>query len=293
MCDMKHIVTVVLLLVPLFLQAQDLRVRQGSVTSYVSREDSLLVENKVAMLKRAGGTVPDLMVVAAKSMYGTPYVGFQLGMGDTPERFRVVVGSTDCILFVEAMLCLARTAVSAPETGPWYNYFASEVVRCRYRNPREISRFSDRIHYTTEWIRNLEGKGVVKDMTIALGGEYYENHPINYMSTHPSAYRMGQADAGRIAEIERGLNEEPITFIPPDVIPSIASRVKSGDIICYVTSVGGLDIAHVAVATRENGVLKFIHASSTAKKVVLDSQSVADYAAGRRDCVGIKVVRPL
>ena len=289
---MKHIVTPLLLFFALAVQAQELRVNQCNITSYVSREDSVLVERKIAMLKQAGGTVPELMLTAAKSMYGTPYVGGQLGLGDTQEKFRVVVGHTDCILFVEAMLCLSRTAASAPAEGPWYGWFAAEVAQCRYRNPRDIRHFSDRIHYTTEWIRNLESKGVVKDITLELGGEYYD-HPIYYMSTHPSAYKMGNADIDRIAAVEKGLNEEPMTVIPPDVIPRIASKVRNGDIICYVTTIGGLDIAHVAIACIDNGVLKFIHASSAEMKVVLDAKSVASYAAGRRNCAGIKVVRPL
>ncbi len=290
---MKKILTFILLLfTALGASAQEIRVDQCRVTSYVSREDSVLVERKIAMLKQTGGTVPDLMVTAAKSMYGTPYVGGQLGLGDTQEKFRVVIGHTDCILFVEAMLCLCRTAVSAPDKGPWYGWFASELASCRYRNPFNIRYFSDRIHYTTEWIRNLENQGVVMDITLNLGGEEYD-HPINYMSTHPSAYKMGKADVDRIAAVEKTLNEEPLTVIPPERIPSIASKVRSGDIICYVTSVEGLDIAHVAIAYVDNGVLKFIHASSVEKKVVLDAKSVASYAAGRRGCVGIKVVRPL
>lgn len=290
---MKKILTSVLLFVALGgAWAQEICVGRCGVTSYVSREDSILVEKKVAMLKGAGGTLPELMVAAAKSMYGTPYVGGQLGLADIQEKFRVVIGHTDCILFVEAMLCLGRTALSAPDKGPWYGWFASEVARCRYRNPQEIRYFSDRIHYTTEWIRNLESKGVVKDMTLALGGEYFD-HPINYMSTHPSAYKMGKADVDRIAAIEKTLNEESLTVIPPDVIPRIASKVRSGDIICYVTTVGGLDISHVAIAYVDKGVLRFIHASSAEKKVVLDAKSVADYAANRRNCAGIKVVRPL
>lgn len=289
---MKHLVTPLLLFFALALQAQELCVNQCNITSYVSREDSVLVEKKVAMLKGAGSTVAELMVAAAKSMYGTPYVGGQLGLGDTQEKFRVVIGHTDCILFVEAMLCLSRTALSAPNGGPWYGWFASELAHCRYRNPFYIRHFSDRIHYTTEWIRNLENQGVVMDITLNLGGEEYD-HPINYMSTHPSAYKMGKADVDRIAAVEKTLNEEPMTVIPPERIPSIASKVRSGDIICYVTSVEGLDISHVAIAYVDNGVLKFIHASSVEKKVVLDAKSVASYAAGRRGCVGIKVVRPL
>ena len=287
---MKHIVTsVALLFAVLAAGAQN---NHCCFTNHVSREDSLLVEQKVAMLKGSGATTTaELMLVAAKSMYGTPYVGGQLNLGDTPEEFRVVIGKTDCILFVEAMFCLARTAKLATE-APYYNFFVKQLAHCRYRKPHNMRYFSDRIHYTTEWIRNLEKRGLVKDITLDLGGEVY-NHPINYMSTHASAYKMGADDVERIRAIEAELNEVPMTVISPAVIPRIASKVQSGDIICYVTTVEGLDIAHVAIACQMGGKLRFIHASSVEKKVVLDAKDVASYAAGRRNCAGIKVVRPL
>lgn len=287
---MKHIVTSVLLLFAVFAA----HAQQGHCcfTNYVSKADSLLVEKKVAMLKESGATTTsELMLIAAKSMYGTPYVGGQLGLGDTPEQFKVVIGKTDCILFVEAMLCLARTAKLAPE-APYYQFFVKQLAHCRYRNPKQIRYFSDRIHYTTEWIRNLEKRGVLKDITLNLGGEDYD-HPINYMSKHPSAYKMGADDVARIKAIEDELNLVTMTVIKPEYIPGIESRVQDGDIICYVTTISGLDISHVAIACKVNGKLRFIHASSAEMKVVMDAKEVAAYAAGRRNCAGIKVVRPL
>lgn len=288
---MRRILFIFLLLVAFQAGAQEISVRHCCFTSYTTREDSLLIENRVAMLREQGGTTQDLVFKAAKSMYGTPYVANLLGLADQPERFRITLAKTDCILFVEAMLCLARTAQSTKE-GPAYDAFAKEMAHCRYRRPHRIEHFSDRIHYTTEWIRNLEKRGVVKDITLELGGEVY-NHPIGYMSAHPSAYKMGVDDIDRIKAVEAGLNREPMTLIPPEKIPGLEKKVRSGDIICYVTGIEGLDISHVVIACVQSGELRFIHASSADLKVELDKKTVAQFVAGRRNCVGIKVVRPL
>ena len=288
---MRRFLSTILLFVTLCAGAQEISVRHCCFTSYTTREDSLLIENRVAMLRKQGGTTQELVFKAAMSMYGTPYVANLLGLADQPERFRITVAKTDCILFVEAMLCLARTASSTQE-GPAYDAFAKEMAHCRYRRPHRIEHFSDRIHYTTEWIRNLEARGIVKDITLELGGEVYD-HPISYMSAHPSAYKMGVDDVARIKAVEANLNKEPMTLIPQEKIAGLAGKVQSGDIICYVTGIEGLDISHVVIACVQGGELRFIHASSTDKKVELDARTVAQFVAGRRNCVGIKVVRPL
>ena len=288
---MRRFLSTILLFVTLCAGAQEISVRHCCFTSYTTREDSLLIENRVAMLRKQGGTTQELVFKAAKSMYGTPYVANLLGLADQPERFRITVAKTDCILFVEAMLCLARTAASTQE-GPAYDAFAKEMAHCRYRRPHKIEHFSDRIHYTTEWIRNLEARGIVKDITLELGGEVYD-HPISYMSAHPSSYKMGVDDVARIKAVEANLNKEPMTLIPPERIAGLAGKVQSGDIICYVTGIDGLDISHVVIACVQSGELRFIHASSADLKVELDKKTVAQFVAGRRNCVGIKVVRPL
>ena len=62
--------------------------------------------------------------------------------------------------------------------------------------------------------------------------------------------------------------------------------IRNGDIICFRSNVEGLDISHVALAYWDKGELKFIHASFKEKKVVIDRQTIADYAKN-----GIRVVR--
>ena len=97
----------------------------------------------------------------------------------------------------------------------------------------------------------------------------------------------------KIEEVETALNKEPMTFIPKTRVAAAASGIKSGDIICYVSNVKGLDIAHVAIAFVEGERVGFIHASQTDGKVEIDKQTIAEYVGSRSHLSGIKVVRPL
>ena len=135
----------------------------------------------------------DLMVIAAKELIGVPYVAGTLDEDPLTEKMRVYLTKTDCILFVETCLNLARTVIQAGESSPSFNDFVSNIARTRYRKDPPYS-YSDRIHYTTEWIRRQEG--TLKDMTMELSGEI-NDHPISFMSEHPKSYKQ-LADADNI-----------------------------------------------------------------------------------------------
>lgn len=240
----------------------------------------------------------DLMVIAAKELIGVPYVAGTLDEDPVTEKMRVYLTKTDCILFVETCLNLARTVIQAGESSPSFNDFVSNIARTRYRKDPPYS-YSDRIHYTTEWIRRQEG--TLKDMTIELGGEI-NDHPISFMSEHPKSYKQladayniprAALDLKAIEDVEKELNKVPMTQIPKARISSAAGGIRSGDIICFVTTVAGLDISHVALAYVENGRVGFIHASQNDGKVEIDARTIEEYVSRRSNLSGIKVVRPL
>lgn len=238
------------------------------------------------------------MVKAATLLLDTPYVASTLERGDK-EELRVSLTETDCILFVETCFNLVE-AVNLYGEEADFDKFADLVRQSRYRGGR-VERYSDRVHYTTEWIRQGEARGLLKDMTLELDG-ISEDRPIKYMSTHKSSYRqlagaprdtVAAHDLAVIAEVEKELSEKPQTWIPMETIPLVEDKILSGDIICYMSDIPGLDIAHVAIAYVHDGKVGFIHASSTGKKVMVDPRTIAEYVAGRKRCSGIKVVRVL
>ena len=255
--------------------------------------DSLLAENVLADLKeylagtktaREQATVAELMVRAGKAMEGQPYVAGTLD--ESPEQLRIYLTRTDCIIFVETCLALARTA---KEDGD-FQAFANEIRQSRYREGR-IEAYADRLHYTTEWARQGEARGVLQDVTRALGGEPLAS-PIKYMSSHPESYPL-MDDPAAIRAVEDRINLETRYYIPKSKIAGALSDIRSGDIICLVSSVEGLDISHVGLALVENGKVKLFHASTGTMKVTEDSRTLQEYLSGRSSIIGIQVLRPL
>jgi hypothetical protein len=61
--------------------------------------------------------------------------------------------------------------------------------------------------------------------------------------------------------------------------------------IAFVTSIDGLDVSHVAFAYRQNGKLTFIHASSVAKKVIIQPATLSEYCASQKLCKGVMVMK--
>ena len=250
-----------------------------------SPEDSLLAVRLLSDLSsHSADPVPALMIRAGKAMEGTPYVA---GTLDEPgEELRIYLTRTDCIIFVETCLALARTA----SQGGDFQAFAKEIQQSRYRGGH-VEAYADRLHYTTEWARQGERRGTLKDITLDLGGEVLDRK-ISYMSSHPDSYPL-MDDVGAIREAEARLNAEPRHYIPKARVAQVLEDLRPGDIICMVTNVEGLDISHVGMALVENGTVHLLHVSTGPMKVVTDSRTLSQYLAARSSVIGIQVLRPL
>ena len=286
---MKRLALILSFLLPLLAYGQD----------YVTTPaDSLLAEEILASLKaqrqaapaqllqRGDGVVAGLMVSAGKALEGREYVA---GTLDVPggERLRIHLTQTDCILFVETCLALARTA--AQDGG--FDMFVEELRQSRYRDG-QVTAYADRLHYTTEWgLQGIE-RGVLQDVTPSLGG-VVRNHPVSYMSTHPDLYPL-MDDVEAIRSAEKRINSVPSYYIPSKQISQALGGIRSGDIICFVTTVAGLDVSHVAMAVSDgSGPVRLLHASTGAMKVLTEPRTLPEYLAARPSVAGIRILRPL
>ena len=258
-------------------------------------------------------TTGELMIMAAKKLLGTPYVAGTLEEGEQ-EDVRVYLSKTDCIIFVETCMNMALTVKQYGKDAD-FEKLCQMVRQSRYRGGL-VRCYSDRIHYTTEWIRQGEARGILDDITIAAGGQEYD-HPIFFMTKNYKKYKhlkdaeveakdccsepgstetctMNQAtkDYYAIAKAEKELNSKPYTYIPQEKIKACEKNIRSGDIIGYMSTTNGLDIAHVVMAYwRKDGKLGFIHASMGKMKVVVDEKTIDEYANSSKGINGIKVIR--
>ena len=259
----------------------------GHSGTYVTTDqDRTLAENVLKKLEAHQDEEPgNLIVRAANALLGQPYVAGTLE--ELPnEKLCVYLTRTDCILFVETCLGLVRTAQRNTVS---FDSFVSELQQSRYRDG-ECSRYEDRLHYTTEWARQGVARGVLEDMTEALGGVPYD-HPVHYMSMHPDAYpRMTDVDA--IKAVEDSINAVPSTYIPKSALKVALGGIRNGDIILFTTAVDGLDVSHCAIAKVDAGKpVRFIHASTGAMKVILEPRTLEEYVTGRKAVTGIQVYR--
>jgi hypothetical protein len=249
-------------------------------------------------------SVPVLIMKAAEVMLETPYVGGTIEQ--VPEMLTVSLARTDCILLVEACVCMALTA---KQDNNSFEDFCKNLRKFRYRDGI-TSGYESRIHYTSEWIRQAEERDLALEISRKISGKRLEQ-TFSYMSAHAEKY---PALAGnpqlteRIATVEKELNGAKYYYIPKTQLEDVQDQIQHGDMICFVSNAEGLDITHVAFAHESyicehdccpdgrgcpNGQrrLGFLHASSKAKKVVLDEMTLTGYVNTSKSCKGIRIIR--
>ena len=264
---------------------------------YSSTADDIAL-GKIVLERLAASQKQDAasqMVLAAKALLDQPYeAGTQEGR---EERLRIYLTRTDCILFAETCLGLVRTV---QRCGPLATFedLARTLRQTRYRDG-VVDGYASRLHYTTEWIRQGERNGFFRDVTEELGG-VPDTRPIDYMSTHPDSYAplKGESSYARenlrqIRAMEARVNELPRRYIPKEQLSEVEDRIRSGDILCLATSIEGLDYSHVVIAYREKpgAPLGFIHASTSAKKVIVEPRTLHAYLQANKRATGISVLR--
>ncbi len=247
---------------------------------------------------KAGLSMGDLVIEVAKSFLGTPYAF--TGLEPEGEEYCVMaLDRTNCILFVELCYAFALTlkgqAIVQGGYPSWdepsYELLCHNVRELRYRGG-VVDGYPSRLHYTSEWIIQGERNNIFYEYS----GEYGTmlDQRFNFMTTHTQSYRQLDGDDANVRAV-RSTEQEleacgPYCYIPQYMLrqPDVIGAIRDGDIVCFRSTVSGLDIAHVGMAvTGSDGQMHFIHASSTAKKVIIETKTLADYARN-----GIRVIRP-
>lgn len=229
----------------------------------------------------------ELIVKVARQFLGTPYVAGTLEQ--EPERLTVNLRETDCILFVEMCLALALTA---KDDEPSFDSYIDRLAALRYRDG-VVNGYTSRLHYTSEWIAQGADNGFFKEVTKECGGSPLAQK-FSFMSTHPSSYKQlsnSQANVAKIRSVEQDLQSRSYWYIPKSELPACAKNIRSGDIIAFTSTVAGLDIAHIGIALRQGDTLTFIHASTSADKVIINPTPLTQYISGVKSQSGVRVIR--
>lgn len=254
--------------------------------------DSIAFEETIAWARANQiDTLPMGEAIAAlgRTFVGTPYEPGTLELeGD--ERLIVNLRELDCVTFIENMLAIARIMHAGT---PDYDSFKRELVRIRYRDGM-LSGYASRLHYFSEWIADNEEKGIVEDVTVAIGG-VPDTGAITFMTRNVDAYRQlsDPSIVDEIRSIETTLTGRERHYIPQDAIDAVASNIRNGDIIAATSTLDGLDIAHTGLALWVDGRLHLMHAPLVGSVVEISELPLADRLKRIDAQDGIMVARPL
>ncbi len=257
-----------------------------------SQIDKAAFEKKVAelqKLKRQANYGEDLIAVG-KTFFGIPYVAKTLEIGTT-ESLVVNLQGLDCTTYVENVMAFG-SMLRNHKTD--FTSYTNALEHIRYENGK-LDGYASRLHYFSQWIRDNEKKGLVKDITAEIGGIEIDKE-INFMGTHRDLYPFLKNDQNfeKIRQTEKNLNGQELCILPQDQIAANEHLIQSGDIIALTTSIKGLDITHTGFATREaDGRIHLLHASTGSMQVEVSELPLVDYLKKIKSNTGIMVARPL
>ena len=291
-------------------------------------QDRRIFEELIRFLdkKKTSAKFPDqLMLEIGKFFLGTPYVAGTLETKRT-EHLVVNLREHDCVTFVENVVALAwlvephwqargpsptpvwgdipakRWSIH-PRSRPWpsaagvksrgksFEAFRRLLQKIRYRQGR-LQGYPSRLQYFSDWIRDNQKKGIVRDVTAEIGGRPLRK-AMTFMTTNPDLYPplKNSANLRRMKSVERRISRRSLFFIPKKALRRLEDRIRDGDLIAITTNTEGLDAQHVGLAARVKNRIHLLHTSNIEGKVVLSKKTLYRYLMQSKARSGIMVAR--
>jgi hypothetical protein len=237
--------------------------------------------------------IGDRIAKFALEFEGTPYEGFTLEIHDRVESPSVNCRGLDCWTFFETCLGLARM-METPRQNYAPDDLLAEIEHTRYRGGKCNGNYLDRLHYLADWYLDNDRRGTIRDITRQFPTERMSPQcgemtdlwkHYRYLKNNP------ELRAGMAAH-EARLNRLPVFMVPKAGVAAIEPKLRNGDIIGIARHDHGSYCSHVGlIVIDDKGRRRFMHASTTYKKVVID-KTVSQYLHQFKKHAGILVARP-
>ena len=230
----------------------------------------------------------------ARQFLGVPYVAHTLEVNDN-EQLVVNTRQLDCTTLVETVTALTLCARQGKRS--WNDYLQT-LRTLRYRQG-VLTDYTSRLHYFSDWIRDKQAMGIVTEIQSPNPPfTAVQRVSVNYMSTHPAAYKALKAQPKLVSVIrqqEQRLTGTRARYIPKSALrrstKALRQAVHDGDIIAITCKKKGLDIAHLGFAVWQKDGLHLLNASMIHKKVVEEPMPFYQYLQKHSSHTGIRVLR--
>lgn len=215
------------------------------------------------LLRRAASSssISERMDGLSRQFLGAPYRSNPLiGSAGEAEVFVAAIDGFDCVTYVESVLALARASTVAD--------FAETLREIRY--DKGLVQWRRRNHYMTSWMRNNARQGIIAPVSIA---------------------GVPAVSRNRVLNVLPGLAPRPIRIrcVPKSSAASLVARMKTGDLIFFVSTRRNLDVFHLGVVIAEGRTMLLRHASRSQGRVV--EQELEEFLKMNR-MAGIVAMRP-
>lgn len=246
------------------------------------------------MLAKANSAVanasPEARVAYIGEMFiNTPYKSGTLEL--EPEMLTVNIDEVDCTTYVDYVLAMAYT-IGEGRTS-WRD-FTYNLRRMRYRKG-EIDGYASRLHYISDWIIDNVYRGNLKEVTQNFPVYEYQEKTLDFMTANRDKYPAlkDSAEFEKMRNAEIGYRRHRYPYLKSSRLSNkeTCKSLKTGDVVCITTRTPGLDVQHLGIVIKKDGVPYLMHASSTAGAVVLDSVPLSEYLKKNRSANGVRVIR--
>ena len=236
----------------------------------------------------------DRMAKIALELEGTPYQSFTLEIDDRVESPSANFQGQDCWTFFEICLGMARM-LEFPKKAYPPGDLLDQIEWTRYRGGTCGGNYLDRIHYLAEWYIDNDQRGTVRDLTRSFPSQRMPPQcgEMTALWKHYRYLKENPELRAGMAQHEARLNQTPVFMIPKSQVAAIEAKLRNGDIIGIARHDHGSYCSHVGIIIVDQaGKRRFMHASTTTKKVTIDS-TISDYLNRFKKHAGILVARPL
>ncbi|MFN8770866.1 MAG: N-acetylmuramoyl-L-alanine amidase-like domain-containing protein [Neisseriaceae bacterium] len=207
----------------------------------------------------------DIITWVGTQLLNSPYSYYLLDER-TPEYLYISLSKTDCMLFVEEVVVLARL-IQSQELN--LDNYINGIKKIRYHG--NVS-YCNRNHYFKDWAVMNESQNILEDVGLKLTGKTLPNtaHILGDVIARNES-NIHYSNLACIRDREKILDRETIGFIDIKYLPKYLKFIKSGDIIGVVTSnpIRSDSIRHVGIAYVKSGKVGYLNASSIKSKVVI------------------------
>ncbi len=288
---MKFLLFLTLTLFPLLsLQAKEYLPQK---TTFVGKAKFDAIAKKAIKENWRKLPIGDRMAKIALELNGTPYKAYTLEIDDHIESPSVNFKGLDCWTFFETTMGIARM-LETPKKSYTPSDLLKQIEHTRYRGGKCNGNYLDRIHYLAEWYTDNAKRKTIYDITRKFPTSKMPNK-CNEMSQLWKYYRYLKHNPElrpKMAAQERRMTAMTVRMVPKTKVAGIEKDLRNGDIIGIARHGDGSYCSHVGIIIKdENGKARFMHASTTYKKVVVD-ETISAYLNKFNKHAGILIARP-